>query len=138
MPVNIICIGSDALELRQLTRQIRLLMPDAAVYGCEKPNEATCLAAREGCDVLLTYTDLGATHIDGFMLAKKVQKINPCVNIIFLTGRADEKCAVEAYRLHASGYLEKPYEAAQLETEFANLRYPVTVHSYSGNIQEGT
>ena len=112
--MNIICIGSDALELRQLTRQIRLLMPDAAVYGCEKP------------------------HIDGFMLAKKVQKINPCVNIIFLTGRADEKCAVEAYRLHASGYLEKPYEAAQLETEFANLRYPVTVHSYSGNIQEGT
>ena len=135
--MNIICIGSDAAELRQLTRRIRLLMPDAAVYGCEKPNEVTCLASREGCDVLLTYTDLGATHIDGFMLAKKVQKINPWVNIIFLTRRADEKCAVEAYRLHASGYLEKPYEAAQLETEFANLRYPVTVHSYSGNIQEG-
>ena len=68
--MNIICIDSDAAELRQLTRQIRLLMPDAAVYGCEKPNEVTCLAAREGCDVLLTCTDVGVTHIYGFMLAK--------------------------------------------------------------------
>ena len=98
-------------------------MPNAVVHGCEEPDEVTCLAANEGCDVLLVNTDLGTKHTDGFMLAEKIQKIIPCVNIIFITGRAEEKYAVEAYRLHASGYLKKPFQTEQLQKEFANLRY---------------
>ncbi|MBQ2072676.1 MAG: response regulator [Oscillospiraceae bacterium] len=123
LPVNIICIDSDSAALRQLTRQTRSLMPNAVVHGCEEPDEVTCLAANEGCDVLLVNTDLGTKHTDGFMLAEKIQKIIPCVNIIFITGRAEEKYAVEAYRLHASGYLKKPFQTEQLQKEFANLRY---------------
>ena len=126
--MNIICIDGDLASLRRLTRQTRSLMPGAVVHGCEEPDEVTCLAANEGCDVLLVNTDLSAKHTDGFMLAEKIQKINPCVNIIFITGRAEEKYAVEAYRLHASGYLKKPFQTEQLEKEFANLRYPVAVH----------
>lgn len=126
--MNIICIDSDSAALRQLTRQTRSLMPNAVVHGCEEPDEVTCLAAKEGCDVLLVNTDLGTKHTDGFMLAEKMQKIIPCVNIIFITGRAEEKYAVEAYRLHASGYLKKPFQTEQLQKEFANLRYPVTIH----------
>jgi len=110
LPVNIICIDSDSAALRQLTRQTRSLMPNAVVHGCE------------------VNTDLGTKHTDGFMLAEKIQKIIPCVNIIFITGRAEEKYAVEAYRLHASGYLKKPFQTEQLQKEFANLRYPVTIH----------
>ena len=126
--MNIICIDGDPAALRRLTRQTRTLMPGAVVHGCEEPDEVACLAANEGCDVLLVNTDLSAKHTDGFMLAEKIQKINPCVNIIFITSLAEEKYAVEAYRLHASGYLKKPFQTEQLEKEFANLRYPVAVH----------
>jgi len=117
--VNIICIDGDPAALRRLTRQTRTLMPGAVVHGCEEPDEVACLAANEGCDVLLVNTDLSAKHTDGFMLAEKIQKINPCVNIIFITSLAEEKYG---------GYLKKPFQTEQLEKEFANLRYPVAVH----------
>ncbi len=123
MSVNIICIDNDAAALRRLMQRTRQLVPDATVHGCNDPGEAVSLTDREGCDVLLTDIDLGRSHIDGFMLAERIQRINPRVNIIFLTECDEEKYGVEAYRLHASGYLLKPYSSDALAEEFAHLRY---------------
>ncbi len=117
--MNIICVARSPSALRNLLHQARQLMPSAAVHGCHSPDDAVTIAQREGCDVLLTDTDLKKTHIDGFMLAEKIQKIHPRVNIIFLTECTEGKYGVEAYRLHASGYLIKPYTA--LFAEYGDL-----------------
>lgn len=121
--MNIICMDTDVAALRRLMQRTRQLMPGATVHGCSDPGEAVRFADREGCDVLLTDIDLGRSHMDGFMLAEKIQKINPHVNIIFLAECAEEKYGVEAYRLHASGYLLQPYTSEALAEEFAHLRY---------------
>ena len=121
--MNIICVDKSPRVLGGLLQQIRCLIPGAAVHGCRSPDEAIGFAQAEGCDVLLTDTDLARAHTDGFMLAEKIQTINPRVNIIFITEQTDGKYACAAYRLHASGYITKPFDPEDLEAEFANLRF---------------
>ena len=123
MSVNIICLDSNPKALRRLVQQTKRLVPDAAVYGYQDPDEVITRTAHEGCDVLLTDTDLGRANTDGFILAEKIQKLNPFVNIIFLTEHADGKYGYEAYKLRASGYLIKPYSLESLAEEFTHLRY---------------
>ena len=123
MRLNIICVEKSPCALSGLMQQIRRLMPGAAVHGCRSPDEAIGYAEAEGCDVLLTDTDLARAHTDGFMLAERIQAINPRVNIIFITEQTDGKYACAAYRLHASGYLTKPFDPEDLDAEFANLRF---------------
>ena len=123
MRLNIICVDKSPCALSGLIHQIRCLMPGAAVHGCRSPDEAIGYAEAEGCDVLLTDTDLARAHTDGFMLAERIQAINPRVNIIFITEQTDGKYACAAYRLHASGYLTKPFDPEELDAEFANLRF---------------
>ena len=123
MPVNIICVARSPSALRNLLHQARQLMPSAAVHGCHSPDDAVTIAQREGCDVLLTDTDLKKTHIDGFMLAEKIQKLHPRINIIFLSEHGEDKYGREAFKLRASGYLLKPYSSDALAEELAHLRY---------------
>ena len=121
--MNIICVDKSPLALRALLRHTRKLMPEAAVRGCRDPEEAEALARAEGCDVLLTGTDLRRLHLTGFMLAERIRAINPRVNIIFVSDRESKAEADAALRLRASGYVVRPYEQKQLAEEFANLRY---------------
>ena len=56
-------------------------------------------------------------------LAKKVKKLNPKVNIIFLTVCDEKDYAKEVFRIKPSGYLLKPAKREQLEAELKSLRY---------------
>ena len=56
-------------------------------------------------------------------LAKKVKKMNPKVNIIFLTVCDEKEHAKEVLKIKPSGYLLKPAKKDQLEHELNNLRY---------------
>ena len=123
--MNIICVDKSPCALSGLIHQIRCLMPGAAVHGCRSPDEAIGYAEAEGCDVLLTDTDLARAHTDGFMLAERIQAINPRVNIIFITACGEWEYAQEIVSLRISGYVRKPYEPCELEKEFENLRYAV-------------
>ena len=51
----------------------------------------------------------------GLELAARLKKSNPDIHIIFVTGH--EKYAVEAFAIHATGYLLKPVDEAALERE---------------------
>lgn len=62
-------------------------------------------------------------EISGIMLAKSLKNINPHINIIFVT--AHEKYALDAIKLHASGYISKPVNEEKLKVEISALRYPI-------------
>ena len=121
--MNVICVDRSPSALRDLIHQVRRLTPDATVHGCRSSDEALTVARQNGCDVLLTDTDLDRTHIDGFMLAEKIQKLHPRINIIFLSEHGEYKYGREAFKLRASGYLLKPYSSDALAEELAHLRY---------------
>ena len=61
--------------------------------------------------------------LNGIRLAKELKKANPQVNIIFVT--AFDNYAMDAYKIHASGYLSKPVKADKIKEEIEALRYPI-------------
>jgi two-component SAPR family response regulator len=61
--------------------------------------------------------------MNGINLAKGLKKTNPLINIIFVT--AYDHYAIEAYKMHASGYLSKPVTVAKIKSEMEALRYPI-------------
>ena len=61
--------------------------------------------------------------MDGLTLAKRIKKLNPKVNIIFLTVCDEKEHAREVMKIKPSGYLVKPASQEQMEVELKNLRY---------------
>jgi YesN/AraC family two-component response regulator len=84
-------------------------------------DEAIGFAKENGCDVLISEIEL--CGVDGLTLAKAVKKLNPKVNIIFLTVCDEKEHAKEVFQIKPSGYLLKPAKQEQLALELNNLRY---------------
>jgi two-component SAPR family response regulator len=59
--------------------------------------------------------------LNGIQLAKKLKKVNPSINIIFVT--AYNNYALDAFNIHASGYIMKPVNENKLRDELDGLRY---------------
>jgi YesN/AraC family two-component response regulator len=74
-----------------------------------------------GCDILISEIEL--CGINGLTLAQEIKRLNPRVNIIFLTVCDEREHAREVMRIKPSGYLVKPASQEQLEMEMKNLRY---------------
>ncbi len=63
-------------------------------------------------DVVLT--DLRMADVDGLAIVKKVRDTLPDAEVFVITGYGDVKTAVEAMKLGASHYLQKPIDLAEL------------------------
>ena len=57
--------------------------------------------------------------MNGIQLAKKLKKANPSIKIIFVT--AYQEYALDAYRIHASGYVTKPVNESKIREEINEL-----------------
>ena len=121
--MKVLCVERDFFALRQMKREVPKIVPEAEVHYCRDPDKAKELAETEGCDVLLTGIDMGAARDEGVTLAEKVKRLNPRVNIIFVTVCEPREYANRIIPRHLSGYIIKPYEPQELAEEFANLRY---------------
>ena len=71
----------------------------------------------------IAFLDIDMPVFDGFQLAKRLKSVNPQINIIFVT--AYSEFALDAYKIHASGYVRKPVNAEKIKEELEGLRYPV-------------
>ena len=122
----VICVEDSLLTLCALQQTTEQIAPDARVFACLTAAEAVETARENGCDVLLTEIDMGKNGTGGIELARQIKEINPRVNIIFITVYPEREYAKDVLRLRASGYVRKPFSAAELKKEFDNLRYSVT------------
>ena len=121
--MTIVCVDDHPIMLKGLSRSIEQIMPKASVsaFGCA--DEALRFAKENGCDVLISEIELGG--VNGLTLAKKMKKLNPKVNIIFVTVCSESEHAKAVMRLKPSGYLTKEATNAQILEELQNLRYPI-------------
>lgn len=71
----------------------------------------------------IVWLDVEMPGMNGLEMAAEIKKESPETNIIFVTGFPD--FALEAYGMHASGYMMKPISARMMREEISNLRYPV-------------
>jgi two-component system, NtrC family, C4-dicarboxylate transport response regulator DctD len=92
-------------------------------------------------------TDLKMEHIDGMELLRRAQQIDPELPVVVITGHGDVEIAVEAMRLGAYDFIEKPFaperlldvvrrasEKRQLVIENRRLRRSVNEHTLSSRL----
>ena len=78
-------------------------------------------ASANAIDVALL--DINMRVLDGVTMAKRLQALYPCVNVIFCTGYAEYM--PDALAMYCSGYLMKPITEDDLRKALKNLRHPV-------------
>ena len=119
--MRILCVDDEPLALKMLELSIQKASPDADVHGFEDQLELLEDAKENGCDI--AFLDIHMRGMDGVELAKRLKKVNPKMNIIFVTGYSEY--AGDAMSLHASGYIMKPVSKAKIEKELSDLRFPI-------------
>ena len=67
----------------------------------------------------IAFLDIEMPKINGIQLAKKLKKSDPYIKIIFVT--AYNEYALEAFRVHASGYISKPVNENKIREEIDAL-----------------
>ena len=110
----------------------------AEVLICTSPLRALRRIRSDPPDLLIT--TLVMKELGGFEVIRRVRGLGSSVPIVMITGRGNEKTAIEATRLGVSDYLEKPVSAeelrARLEKIFTALRQPTTGPASGGMVSE--
>ena len=123
--MTIVCVDDHSVMLKGIKQSVEQILPDARIVAFTNADEAIGFAKENGCDVLISEIEL--CGIDGLTLAKRIKKMNPKVNIIFLTVCDEKEHAREVFKIKPSGYILKPAKMEQLELELNNLRYTACV-----------
>ena len=121
--MTIVCVDNTPIMLQSLKENADKAYPYANVQTFLSAESALDYAKKFGCDVLLC--EINPPRLEGLFLAEKVKRINPKVNIIFVTVCSESEHAKTVMRLKPSGYLTKEATSAELLEELFNLRYPV-------------
>ena len=121
--MTIVCVDNTPIMLQSLKENARTAYPDADVQSFLTEASALKYAEEFGCDVLLC--EINPPRLEGLFLAEKIKKINPRVNIIFVTVCSENEHAKAVLKLKPSGYLTKEATGTQILEELQNLRYPL-------------
>jgi two-component SAPR family response regulator len=97
-------------------------VPDADIHGFRKARDAQAFIETNHCDI--AFLDINLRGASGITFANELRAINPKLNIIFTTGYSEY--TVDAFRLHASGYVLKPVTQAKIQHELDELRFPLS------------
>lgn len=68
----------------------------------------------------VAFLDISMRGMGGLALAEKIQEIQADCKIVFCTGYSEY--AVDAFRIHVSGYLMKPITAEAVQRELDNIK----------------
>lgn len=116
--MEIIAVDDERLALEYLVRVLCEAQPDSHVYSFTDPQDALNFIRNTQIDV--AFLDVEMFGINGIAFAKQFKDIQPQINIIFVTGYSEY--AVDAFQMHASGYLLKPISVESVQNELNNLR----------------
>ena len=120
--MNIILVDDEPLQLLRLEKAVKEAIPDAKTHSFSSSKEAMEATKEHIFD--LAFLDIEMPGTNGVQLAKRLQVVNPEINVVFVT--AYDQYALEAHKIHASGYVTKPVSKAKIAEELSHLRYPVS------------
>lgn len=132
----------DEKHIRQANRQT-LELADLDVHCRDCAEKGLELVNREWSGIIVC--DIRLPNMDGMQFLTEVQKIDPDLPVILITGHGDISIAVQAMRDGAYDFIEKPYsserlvktvlrglEKRSLTIENRNLRRELELHSAPG------
>ena len=119
--MRILAVDDEPAALFLLEEAIQKAVPQAQVHAFTLPTKALAYARENQVDV--AFLDQEMPGMDGMTLSRKLMELYPDINLIYTT--AYWSYGAQACALHASGYLLKPIQQADIRRELEHLRHPV-------------
>lgn len=111
--MRFLAVDDEKIMLAQLEDMLCRIRPEAEVLPFVWPDDALEAAGKERIDVAFLDIEIGG--MTGLELAARLKKVQPDIHIVFVTGY--QEYALDAFALHATGYLLKPVSEEALERE---------------------
>ena len=120
--MRILLADDEKHALKYLFDCVSELKPQAELITFSRSDEALEYI-RKDAEFEVAFLDISMPVVNGVELAKELKRQNPTINIVFCT--AHEQYAMDALKLHVSGYVCKPYVKEDIERELDNLLHPI-------------
>ena len=111
--MNAICVDDEAQVLNHIVSSCQKIKLLDEVKGFTRPLDALDWLAEHPVDLALL--DIDMPGMTGLELAHRIRKNYPDISVIFIT--AFSQYALDAYEVHPSSYLLKPFDQARLNQE---------------------
>jgi len=128
--MSIIAVDDEKFALMDLQSAIEAAVNGAKIACFGTPRMALEYAKSYKVDI--AFLDIEMSGMTGIQLAKRLKDINGKTNIIFVTGYS--QYALDAFALHASGYIMKPVTKKAILDAVEHLHNPV---SEDVDVQQG-
>ncbi len=115
--MRFLAVDDEPRALKDICEALKEAVSDCELASFSSPAKALEYGETNPLDV--AFLDIEMGRVNGLVLAKKLKDIQPDIHIIFVTSY--EKYAVDAFRIHATGYLMKPVRAADIQRELTFL-----------------
>lgn len=117
--MQIFIIDDEASARNSMERVIREVRPAAQISVFSRGQAALDAITNEGLRPDVVFTDIQMPGLSGLSLAIRLRTACPEAKLIFVTGY--NEYAVDAYQLHAHGYVMKPLKPERVAEELAHL-----------------
>lgn len=97
-----------------LRDSLRFLLASAGFPVHDHPTATAFLGKADEIEIACVISDIRMPEIDGIELLRRLQAMRPDVPVVLLTGHGDIALAVEAMKLGAADFLEKPFDDTAL------------------------
>ncbi len=125
--MKIIAVDDEALQLETIMEYITDLYPEASVSGFTKVSDVLKHMETETADVAILDIHLPG-NINGINLGQMLRQKNRRIKLLYCTGYS--QYAMDAYKMHANGYLRKPVQKEELAKE---MQYVLQMPVYDDN-----
>ena len=118
--MKIIILDNHKLIIAEIKRQVLSVLPNAECICFTKQREAIEYVRKNHVDTALL--DIDMPGLNGIEVAELMCRINPRLNIIFVTGYPEY--ALQAFSVPVSDFIVKPVSEDALKATFQKLRFP--------------
>jgi DNA-binding NtrC family response regulator len=115
---KVLLVDDEEDFLEALAR--RLELRGLKVTGATRGAEAVQLADKQNFDAIVI--DLAMPGMDGLETLKRIKETHPDAVIIMLSGQGTVKTSIEAMKLGAEDFLEKPVDMQELLTKIDEMK----------------
>lgn len=115
---KVLLVDDEEEFLKTLSQ--RLEMRGLKVTGATRGEVAVDLADKQNFDAIVI--DLAMPGMDGLETLKKIKESHPEAEIIMLSGQGSVKTSIEAMKLGAEDFLEKPVDMKELLSKIHEMK----------------
>ena len=117
--MNILVLDDEKLAMNHLVYILEKISLENKIIGFCSPTEAIIAVESGQFQPQIAFLDIEMYGVNGLEVAKRLKESIPTIGIIFTTAYSDY--AIDAFRIHARGYLLKPLTIERVREEIDEI-----------------